>query len=106
MTTASRVDLLNVDDTEAARYAKQRTLHHAGFEVVEAGTGGEALAKVEELRPALVLLDVHLPDISGIEVCRIIKQRWPHDHGAADLGHLRRARPTACAASRAAPTPT
>jgi len=69
--------ILNVDDTEGARYAKHRTLRHAGFEVVDVATGGEALAKMEVLKPALVLLDVHLPDINGIEVCKIIKQRWP-----------------------------
>jgi CheY-like chemotaxis protein len=55
--------------------------------------------------PALVLLDVRLPDISGIEVCRIIK-RAGLGAGAADLGRLRQQRATACAASRAAPTPT
>ena len=71
------VMILNVDDTEGARYAKHRTLRHAGYEVVDASTGGEALAHMETLQPALVLLDVHLPDINGIEVCKIIKQRWP-----------------------------
>ncbi|WP_298231426.1 response regulator [uncultured Azohydromonas sp.] len=69
--------ILNVDDTEPARYAKNRTLRYAGFEVVDAGTGHEALAQMEALRPALVLLDVRLPDINGIEVCKQIKQRWP-----------------------------
>jgi len=69
--------ILNVDDTEPARYVKQRTLRHAGYEVVDAANGAQALAKVEELQPALVLLDVHMPDISGLEVCKIIKQRWP-----------------------------
>ncbi|WP_051243646.1 response regulator [Azohydromonas australica] len=69
--------ILNVDDTEPARYAKNRTLRHAGFEVVDAVSGREALAQMETLRPALVLLDVRLPDISGIEVCKQIKLRWP-----------------------------
>jgi DNA-binding response OmpR family regulator/two-component sensor histidine kinase len=69
--------ILNVDDTEGARYAKARSLQHAGFEVIDATNGTDALRKVEELRPALVVLDVHLPDLNGIEVCKIIKQRWP-----------------------------
>ena len=73
----SNLLILNVDDTEGARYAKHRTLRHAGYEVVDAATGADALAKMETLKPALVLLDVHLPDINGIEVCKIIKQRWP-----------------------------
>ena len=73
----SAILILNVDDTEGARYAKGRSLRHAGFEVVDASCGREALALVEQLRPPLVVLDVHMPDISGIEVCKIIKKRWP-----------------------------
>jgi DNA-binding response OmpR family regulator/two-component sensor histidine kinase len=69
--------ILNVDDTEGARYAKTRSLQHAGFEVVEAGTGADALRAAEQLRPALAVLDVHLPDMNGIEVCKIIKERFP-----------------------------
>jgi DNA-binding response OmpR family regulator len=73
----TRALILNVDDTDGARYAKHRTLRHAGYEVIDASSGADALAKMESLQPALVLLDVHLPDISGIEVCKTIKQRWP-----------------------------
>jgi signal transduction histidine kinase len=69
--------LVNVDDKEAARYAKTRTLRHAGFEVVEGGTGSEALQLVGELSPPLILLDVKLPDMSGIDVCRQIKRDYP-----------------------------
>ncbi len=69
--------LLNVDDTEALRYAKTRILQQAGFVVREAATGGEALDLVSEINPSLVLLDVKLPDISGIEVCRRIKLTHP-----------------------------
>lgn len=69
--------ILNVDDTDAIRYTRSRTLRHAGWRVEEASTGQEALEKVAALRPTLVLLDVHLPDLSGIEVCRLIKERWP-----------------------------
>jgi signal transduction histidine kinase len=69
--------ILNVDDREVERYAKSRQLRHFGYEVVEAQAGYEALAKAEALRPAVVLLDVRLPDISGIEVCEIIKEKWP-----------------------------
>jgi DNA-binding response OmpR family regulator len=69
--------ILNVDDGEVERYAKSRQLRHFGYDVVEATTGREALDKVEQLRPGVVLLDIKLPDISGIEVCAIIKQKWP-----------------------------
>jgi PAS domain S-box-containing protein len=65
--------ILNVDDNDGARYAKTRILQVAGFNVVEASNGTDALALVAEKAPDLVLLDVKLPDINGIEVCRRIK---------------------------------
>lgn len=69
--------ILNVDDTEAIRYAKSRALTRAGFTVVEAATGRDALRLVDEVVPDLVMLDVKLPDMSGLDVCRIIKEARP-----------------------------
>ena len=69
--------ILNVDDTDAARYAKTRILQRAGFNVIEAGSGTEALEKALSESPDLVLLDTKLPDINGFEVCRQLKQD-PH----------------------------
>ena len=68
-----QIIILNVDDNDGARYVKSRILQGAGFQVEEAANGTDALAMVARLRPALVLLDVKLPDINGIEVCRCIK---------------------------------
>jgi PAS domain S-box-containing protein len=65
--------ILNVDDNDGARYAKTRILQSAGFEVAEATNGTDALSIVKRGGIALVLLDVKLPDINGIEVCRRIK---------------------------------
>ncbi|HEY8607740.1 MAG TPA: response regulator [Noviherbaspirillum sp.] len=65
--------ILNVDDDDGARYVKTRVLQVAGFEVIEAATGGDALEMVARAAPDLVLLDVKLPDINGLEVCRRIK---------------------------------
>ena len=64
--------ILYADDTEAQRYAVSRVLRRAGFEVVEAVTGRQAL-ELLSTSPDLVVLDVNLPDISGLEVCRRIK---------------------------------
>ncbi len=69
--------VLNVDDNEAARYAKTRILQRGGYEVVEARTGAEAMESVKGRRPDLVLLDVRLPDVSGYEVCRMLKREYP-----------------------------
>src|SRR5262245_60457575 len=73
MFETSKTEILNVDDFEPGLYAKSRVLRLAGFEVYEAMTGEDTLRLARELKPELVLLDVHLPDVSGIEICRRIK---------------------------------
>jgi two-component system, sensor histidine kinase len=65
--------VLVVDDTESSRYRTARILRRAGFPVIEAGTGGEALDMVRAEAPRLVILDVQMPDLDGWEVCRRIK---------------------------------
>jgi two-component system sensor histidine kinase/response regulator len=65
--------IVNVDDNEPARYARSRILKTAGFEVHEASTGRESLEVIASFRPDVVLLDVHLPDANGIEICRQLK---------------------------------
>ena len=65
--------ILNVDDTAASRYSKTRMLRQAGYSVIEAATGTDALELARKHTPSLVLLDVNLPDMSGIEVARRIK---------------------------------
>jgi signal transduction histidine kinase len=70
--------ILIVDDDEAARYVKSHLLRRQGYAVSEANLGREALALAAAEEPHLTLLDVKLPDLSGIEVCREIKSRFPH----------------------------
>ena len=73
MTAAPLV--LNVNDHVANLYMVSKMLRNAGFEVVEARTGAEALTRAAAATPKLdlVVLDVRLPDISGFEVCRRLK---------------------------------
>jgi DNA-binding response OmpR family regulator len=73
----TQITILNVDDQEAPRYVKTRDLQQAGFLVLEASTGTDALRMVDQHEPPIILLDVHLPDIIGYEVCKQIKQQWP-----------------------------
>ncbi len=72
--------ILVVDDDEAKRYIVTSWLRRAGHTVLQAATGGEALAALETSAPAnpagpieLVVLDVNLPDMTGYDVCRRIK---------------------------------
>jgi PAS domain S-box-containing protein len=68
-----RLRILNADDYGPARYARTKLLQQAGFEVVEAQSGAQALRQAVDARPHVVLLDVKLPDLDGYEVCRQLK---------------------------------
>src|SRR5215467_9881808 len=65
--------VLVVDDQEPGRFVKVQTLRRAGFEVEEASTGRAALEIFERSTPDVVVCDVNLPDINGLEVSRMIK---------------------------------
>ena len=73
--------VLNVDDQPANLYARDRTLRKHGFTVANADTGQSALDVARRLKPQLILLDVHLPDMDGREVCQKLK-------ADADLGDV------------------
>lgn len=66
--------ILVVDDSEAKRYTVVHLLKRAGYTVKEADTGLQGLESTISLRPDLVILDINLPDISGFDVCRKIRQ--------------------------------
>ena len=70
---ADPLRILNVDDDEAARYVKSRVLSQAGYEVLEAANAVDGLTIVRDARVHLALIDVKLPDISGLDLCRLIK---------------------------------
>jgi signal transduction histidine kinase len=65
--------IVNIDDHEPARYARHRILESAGYKVYDGATGQAAFELVQHHKPSLVLLDVHLPDINGLEVCKRLK---------------------------------
>jgi DNA-binding response OmpR family regulator len=66
--------LLFIEDDTAIRTALRLALEDEGYTVHEAKDGAAGLAKFSELNPDLVLLDLRLPDISGFEVCRQLRQ--------------------------------
>ena len=68
-----KLRLLIVDDEEASRYGMRRALTTFGYNVSEAGSAEEARALLKQLQPDLMLLDVNLPGMSGLEFLRELK---------------------------------
>jgi CheY-like chemotaxis protein len=66
--------LLLVEDSKFLRVATERALAKAGYEMVCASDGDEALRLAREQLPALVLLDIMLPKMSGPDVLKALKQ--------------------------------
>ncbi len=66
--------ILLVDDEEAIIESIEFALKQEGFEVVKASDGQEALQKVQLEKPNLLVLDLMLPEVSGLEVCRILRR--------------------------------
>jgi adenylate cyclase len=73
--------ILVVDDVARNVRLLQAVLEDAGFQVVAAGSGKEALSIVAQQPPDLILLDIRMPEIDGYEVCRRIRS----DRATADL---------------------
>ena len=65
--------ILVVDDEPQIRRIMRTELTSAGYEVDDAKTGEEALGKVREFRPDLVLLDINMPGMGGLAACRAIR---------------------------------
>lgn len=68
-----------VDDHSVIRYGLRMMLGgNEELEIIgEAGSASEALSEISKLKPDVVLMDISLPDMSGIQATREIKRRWP-----------------------------
>ena len=66
--------VLVVDDHDGFRARTRRLLERQRYRVVEAADGAQAITRAAAERPDLVLLDVHLPDMTGFEVAAALRQ--------------------------------
>jgi len=69
--------ILLVDDEDTIRLFLEKTLREEGYEALTAATGTEALERTRSELPDLVLLDLKLPDMSGLDVLKQIKEEVP-----------------------------
>jgi len=71
---AMRERILVVEDEKDVREMIRLNLKAAGFDVVEAGNGAEALALAKNDPPKVIILDLMMPEMSGVEVCRALRR--------------------------------
>lgn len=76
--TTDRIKILVVDDEETVRMLSRRVLQAAGYDVVTAADGQEALAVIADGDIDMVLLDINMPGLSGIDVLGKISTDWPN----------------------------
>lgn len=69
--------ILLVDDEESIHLLYRDVLEEAGYEVHSALSGDEALNTLDILKPDLVILDINMPGISGIDTLRAMKEKHP-----------------------------
>jgi DNA-binding response OmpR family regulator len=74
MTDPQTRTILLVDDEEDIRAVLQACLEAAGFQVLTASNGMDALERIRSNPPDLIIHDIMLPDISGLDVCALIKR--------------------------------
>jgi len=67
--------ILVVDDDPQIRRVLRTTLVAQGYEVDDARNGEEALERMRSQKPDLIILDVNMPGMSGIEVCKVLKEQ-------------------------------
>jgi two-component system phosphate regulon response regulator PhoB len=74
---AMRERVLVVDDEPDVRMLLRTNLRAAGFDVLEAANGAEGLALAKHDLPAVIILDLMMPEMNGIEVCRALRKHPP-----------------------------
>jgi DNA-binding response OmpR family regulator len=73
MKTEHRKKILIVDDERVTRAVLQHDIVLAGFDVIMASNGQEAMKKIREAVPDLIVVDLMMPDMNGFEMCRKIR---------------------------------
>lgn len=70
---AGKYTIMIVDDSPTIRRLVSAKLEKSGHEVLEAASGSDALAKINEAKPDLILLDISMPEMDGYQVCKMIR---------------------------------
>ena len=72
--SAGSIKILVIDDSNTIRRSAEMFLRQAGFEVILAEDGFDALAKISDHRPRVIFVDIMMPRLDGYQTCALIKQ--------------------------------
>jgi twitching motility two-component system response regulator PilG len=72
--TTGRVKVLVIDDSNTIRRSAEMFLRQAGYEVILAEDGFDALAKISDHEPQVIFVDIMMPRLDGYQTCALIKQ--------------------------------
>ena len=75
-----KLTILTVDDSPTIRKLLAMTLEREGFDVVQAQDGVEALVKMSECNPAMILSDINMPRLDGYKLCKFVKKHAKTKH--------------------------
>ncbi len=76
----SGIKVMVIDDSKTIRRSAENLLQKEGCEVVTANDGYEALAKVVELKPDIIFVDIMMPRLDGYQTCALIKNNKHYSH--------------------------
>jgi DNA-binding response OmpR family regulator len=85
-----RAKLLIVEDEERLRSSLQEYLEREGFDVAAVGDGAQAVTMLGQVNPDLIILDVQLPSLDGLEVCHAIRRQLGHPAGIIMISGIKR----------------
>lgn len=87
---SSNPSVLIVDDSRVSRMMTRQFIlnKHADWQIIEAGTGEEAIEKLKELNPILIIMDVNMPGMGGIAATEIIRAERPSQKIALQTANI------------------
>ncbi|MGB5514545.1 MAG: response regulator, partial [Thermoanaerobaculia bacterium] len=72
---AVQATVLIVDDESAIRESLRMVLEYEGLKVVEASSGDQGLQQVRRVQPDAILLDIKMPELDGLQVLQLLRER-------------------------------
>lgn len=82
-----KANILIVDDEEVVRLSHLRSLESTDYNTRVAEGGRKAITEMEQYPSDVVLLDLRMPDLDGMDVLKVIKQRWPDSEVVVITGY-------------------